>query len=171
MSSGIMRMIRVEKIVVNIGAGDGGERLIKTERVLEMLTGKKPIRTYSRTTNKDLGIRKGQPIGCKITLRRKEAEEFIAKALWTKNNQIAGYSFDLEGNFSFGVADHTDFKGMKYDPDIGVFGMDVCVSLARAGKRVSQRRIAPRRIPKRHRITQSEGKEYVKHKFKVEVVE
>ncbi len=75
-------------------------------------------------------------IGCKVTIRGKEAEEFVKKALWIRENRLAKYSFDPEGNFSFGIQDYTDFPGMKYDPEIGIFGLDVSVSLSRPGKRV-----------------------------------
>lgn len=79
-----MMDIRLEKAVINIGVGDAGERLIKAEKVLKMITGKKPIRTIAKTTNRDLGIRKSMQIGCKVTLRRSEAEEFVKKAFWIR---------------------------------------------------------------------------------------
>jgi len=166
-----MKQIRLEKAVVNIGVGDAGERLLKAEKVLKMVTTKKPVRTVAKTTNRDLGIRKGMQIGCKVTLRGKEAEEFVKKAFWIRENRIATYSFDPEGNFSFGITDYTDFPGMKYDPEIGIFGLDVCVSIARPGRRVVNRRIMRRRVPKHHRVTRKEGQEYVKSKFGIEVVD
>ncbi|HTD81968.1 MAG TPA: 50S ribosomal protein L5, partial [Thermoplasmata archaeon] len=85
--------------------------------------------------------------------------------------RLAAYSFDPHGNFSFGVPDYTDFEGMKYDPEIGVFGMDVAVALQRPGYRISRRKIARRRIPKAHRISKDEGIEFVRSSFQVEVVE
>jgi len=166
-----MREIRLEKAVANIGVGDSGERLIKAEKVLAMITGKKPVRTIAKTTNRDLGIRKGQQIGCKVTIRGKEAEEFVKKALWIRENRLAKYSFDPEGNFSFGIQDYTDFPGMKYDPEIGIFGLDVSVSLNRPGKRIQRRSIMERSVPKRHRVSRKEGHEYVKQKYGVEVVD
>ena len=60
---------RITKVTVNIGVGEGGSRLQLAERVLELLTGLKPIRTISRMTNRDLGTRLGAPIGCKVTIR------------------------------------------------------------------------------------------------------
>jgi large subunit ribosomal protein L5 len=171
MKSGKMRVIKIDKIVVNIGVGESGERLVKAQKVLQMLTNRKPIETISKTTNKDLNIRKDQPIGCKVTIRGTDADEFIKKALWVKNNRITGYSFDPSGNFSFGVPDYTEFEGMKYDPDIGVFGMDVTVTLARAGKRVRIRKRKPAKIPPRHRINKAEGIEFIRNRFKVEVIE
>ena len=169
--SGKMRIIHVQKVVVNIGVGEAGEKLMKAEKVLGMLTKRTPVRTLSRTHNRDLGTRKGMPIGTKVTLRGKEAEEFIKRAFWVRENQIAGYSFDPEGNFSFGIPDYTDFEGMRYDPEIGIIGMDVCVTLARPGKRVTLRRIASRKIPMSQRISKEEGATFVKNKFKVEVIE
>ncbi len=166
-----MREIKLDKAVINIGVGDAGERLLKAEKVLQMITGRKPIRTVAKTTNRDLGIRKGMQIGCKVTLRGKDASEFVKKAFWIRENKIANYSFDPEGNFSFGIQDYTDFPGMKYDPEIGIFGLDVSAALARPGRRVLKRAILRSRVPKHHRITRKEGIEFVKKQFGVEVVE
>ncbi|MEM0353522.1 MAG: 50S ribosomal protein L5, partial [Archaeoglobaceae archaeon] len=60
------------------------------------------------------------------------------------------------GNFSFGIQEHIDLPGVEYDPDIGVFGMDVCVSLKRRGYRVAERRIARAKVGSKHRITKEE---------------
>ncbi|UCE39507.1 MAG: 50S ribosomal protein L5 [Thermoplasmata archaeon] len=165
-----MRDIQIDKVVVNIGVGEAGEKLIKAEKVLELITGRKPIRTLSRTTNKDLGIRKGMPIGCKVTLRGEDTLKFLTEAFWVKDNKIADYSFDPEGNFSFGVADYTDFKEQKYDPDIGIFGLDICVTLKRPGLRVKKRKRTRSKIPMSHKITPEESKRFVKAKLNVEVV-
>jgi len=169
-ASGKMRIIHVQKAVINIGVGEAGEKLAKAEKVLTMLTNRTPVRTLSRTHNRDLGVRKGMPIGVKVTLRDKEAEEFITRAFWVKENRIADYSFDPEGNFSFGISDYTDFEGMKYSPEIGIIGLDVCVTLSRPGKRVAMRKIAPRKLPMSQRISKEEGVTFVQNKFKVEVV-
>lgn len=166
-----MRTVRIDKAVINIGVGEAGEKLLKALRVLEMLTAQKPVQTLSRTRSKDWGLRRNMPIGCKVTLRGKRAEEFLKKAFWVKNNQIAYYSFDAEGNFSFGIPDYTEFEDMKYDPEVGLFGMDVSASLRRPGARVGHRRIGRKRIPRRHRITREEGIAFVKEKFNIEVVE
>ncbi|MCK4456418.1 MAG: 50S ribosomal protein L5 [Thermoplasmata archaeon] len=165
-----MRGLRIEKTVVNIGVGEAGERLIKAQKVLEMLTGQKPVETISKTTNKDLGIREGMPIGCKVTLRGEKAEDFLKRALWVKNNRLANYNFDPEGNFSFGVPDYTEFEEMKYDPEIGIFGMDVSVSLKRPGYRVTKRRRRASKIPIRHRVTREEGIQFIRDRFEIEVV-
>jgi|GEM_PF-29569 len=165
-----MRGIRIEKVVVNIGVGEGGEKLVKAQKVLELVTKHKSVQTISKTTNRDLGIRKGMPIGAKVTLRGKDAVEFLKMALDARDNKLQSWSFDREGNFSFGIADYTDFPGQKYSPDIGIFGMDVCVTLRRPGSRVSKRQRARSRIPISHRLSQEEAMKFVKENFNVEVV-
>jgi len=167
-----MREIQVDKVTVNIGVGEAGDRLLKAKKILEQVTKQKPVITRAKRTNRDLGIRPGMEIGCKVTLRGEAAEDFLKRAFWTRENKIAEYSFDPEGNFSFGVADYTDFEGVRYDPEIGIFGMDVTVTLKRqGGKRVATRRLMQSRIPKHHRISQQEGRDFVSSKFSVEVVE
>jgi len=165
-----MRDLHVEKVVVNIGVGEAGERLVKAEKVLEMVTGQKPVETISKTVNRDLGIRQGMPLGCKVTLRGEAAEDFVRKALVIREMRVPEYSFDKEGNMSFGISDYTDFEGMKYDPEIGIFGMDISVVLRRPGNRVTQRALLRRRIPKSHRVGRAEAIEFMKEKFEVQVV-
>ncbi len=165
-----MRDLHVEKVVVNIGVGEAGERLVKAEKVLEMVTGQKPVETVSKTVNRDLGIRVGMPLGCKVTLRGEAADDFIRKALPIREMRVPEYSFDKEGNMSFGISDYTDFEGMKYDPEIGIFGMDISVVLRRPGDRVTKRALLRRRVPKSHRVTREEAIAFMKEKYEVEVV-
>jgi large subunit ribosomal protein L5 len=169
-TTGSMRALRIGKVTVNIGVGQAGDRLEKAERVLEELTGQKPVRTISRSTIRDWGLRDGMPIGCKVTLRRKAAEEFVRRALWPRENRVAEWSFDREGNLQFGVPDHTGFEGQKYNPDIGVFGMDVAITVERPGFRVKRRRLLRRHLPHRHRVTREEAMAFLKEKFNLEIV-
>jgi large subunit ribosomal protein L5 len=166
-----MRDLHVEKVVVNIGVGEAGERLAKAEKVLEMVTKQKPVETLSKTVNRDLGIRQGMPLGCKVTLRGEEAVEFVKQALSIREMRVPEYSFDKEGNMSFGISDYTDFEGMKYDPEIGIFGMDISVVLRRTGNRITQRALLKRRIPKSHRVGREEAIQYMKDNFQIEVVQ
>ncbi len=166
-----MRDIHLDKVTVNIGVGEAGERLVKAQKVLEMVTGQKSVQTISKNVNRDLGIRVGMPLGCKVTLRGDTAEEFLQRALPIRERKIYEYSFDKEGNMSFGISDYTDFEGMKYDPEIGIFGMDISVVLRRTGGRISQRSLLKRRIPKKHRVDRDEAIQYMKEKYEIEVVE
>ena len=166
-----MRDVRIGKVVVNIGVGEAGEKLSKAQRVLQMVTKQKPVQTLARDSVRDWAVRQNMPIGTKVTLRGERAEEFLRRALTVRNNRLPVYVFDSHGNFSFGITDYTDFEGMKYDPEIGVFGMDVNVSLVRPGYRVKVRRVAPSRIPRRHRVGRDEALAFAKERLGVEVVE
>jgi large subunit ribosomal protein L5 len=166
-----MRELHIEKITVNIGVGEAGERLSKAQKVLKAVTGQTPVQTISKGINRDLGIRVGMPLGCKVTLRGELAEKFLRRALSIREQRVYEYSFDKEGNMSFGISDYTDFDGMKYDPDIGIFGMDVNVVLRRKGSRISTRALLKRKAPKSHRVDRSEAIEFMKENYEVEVVE
>ncbi len=166
-----MREVRIEKVVVNIGVGTAGEKLVKAQKVLGLVTKRKSVQTLSKSTIRDWGIRHNMPIGAKVTIRGKEAEEFVRKALSIRNNTLPDYCFDPQGNFSFGITDYTEFEGMKYDPEIGVVGMDINVALARPGYRIMKRRIAPKRVSTRHRVTKEDGIAFARERLRLEVVE
>ena len=127
------REVRVIKVVVNSGVGESGDPRTKAEKVLQMITHQKPVATRALSTNRDFGIRQGQEIGAKVTLRGAAAVEFLDRAFEARDRQLDPLSIDRNGNVSFGIADYTDFTGMKYDPEIGIRGMDICVELGRAG--------------------------------------
>jgi large subunit ribosomal protein L5 len=165
-----MRELRVEKVTVNIGVGEAGDRLVKAKKVVEAVTGQKPVETVSRVINRDLGIRIGMPIGCKVTLRGEAADRFLRGALSIRDRRVYEYSFDKEGNMSFGISDHTDFEGMRYDPDIGIFGMDVNVVLRRKGNRIATRSLLKRKPVNSHRVDRDEAILFMKDRYEVEVV-
>ncbi|HTP55541.1 MAG TPA: 50S ribosomal protein L5 [Thermoplasmata archaeon] len=165
------RAVRVIKIVVNAGVGESGEARSKAERVLQMVTHQKPVPTRSHSTNRDFGIRKGQEIGAKVTLRGANAVDFLNRAFEARDRQLDGDSIDRNGNFSFGIADYTDFSGLKYDPAIGIHGMDVAVEVGRAGYRIRQRRIRARPLPRALRSTREETRQFLTAAFQVTVLE
>jgi large subunit ribosomal protein L5 len=146
-----MRNVRIEKVTINIGCGEGGDKLEKARKLLESLTGKKKIiitKTHDRTT---FGMAKGRPIGCKITLRGKDADEFLKRALAAVDFKVNKRAFDKQGSFSFGIREHIDIPGVKYEPEIGILGMDVCVTLERPGYSVKRKKF-PAKIGKKHLI-------------------
>lgn len=150
-----MREILLDKVVINLGIGESGERLQKAEKMLSELVSQKPATTIAKKTIKNFGIRKKEKIGLKVTLRGEKAMEFLKRALKVKEMKLSKRSINA-GNFSFGIAEHIDLPGVEYDPDIGVFGMDVCVSLKRRGYRVAERRIRNSKVGSSHRITKEE---------------
>lgn len=164
-----MRTPRLAKVVVNIGVGEAGDKLIKAEKVLGMVTGRKPSRTVSRTTNRDFAIREGMPIGCRVTLRGPDAEKFVRTTLEVREKKIPAYAFDDGGNLNLGVTDYTEYPGQKYDPEIGIFGMDIAIVLERAGNRVKRRRLLQRRVGRAHRLTRGEAMSFMRETFGIEV--
>lgn len=162
---------RLAKVVVNMGIGEGAEKLQKAETLMENLTGAKPVRTYAKDSVREWNVRKGGPIGCKVTLRGDAAADFLKRALWVRQNKIAEWCVDSQGNLSFGIGDHTDFEGQRYDPEVGVYGMDLNVVIERPGERVKLRRIQKSRVPRRQRVSRDEAKAFLKQEFNVEVIE
>tara|TARA_B100001996_G_C18609445_1_gene573090 strand:+ start:722 stop:1249 length:528 start_codon:yes stop_codon:yes gene_type:complete len=163
---------RITKVTVNIGVGEGGNRLVLGERVLELVTGLSPVRTLSKKTNRDMGTREGAPIGCKVTLRDSDhIDKFLKDAFWCRENTLPSYNWDDSGNLSFGIRDYTDFPEMKYDPEIGIFGMDVNVVLERPGHRVSRRRQRKARVGRSHRVSREESLGWFKGRYGLTIVE
>ena len=164
-----MRKPRISKVTINIGVGESGERLTKAEKMLESLVGQKPIRRRAKQTNRDFGIRRGEPIAVKVTLRGKKAEEMLKRLLAAVDNRLKAGNFDEHGNFCFGIEEHINIPGVEYDPEIGIFGMDVCVTLERPGFRVAKRKRQRHKIPRKHKLTREERIVFAMEEFKVEV--
>jgi large subunit ribosomal protein L5 len=162
-----MREPRIEKAVVHMGVGQGGRELGQGEEILAEVTGQQPVRTVATMTEPEFGIREGDPIGAKVTLRHEDAREFLETALTLVD--LERRQFDDTGNFSFGVEDHTDFPGQEYDPTVGIYGLDVTVNLVRPGYRVAKRDRASRSIPTAHRLTVEDAVTFVESTFDVEV--
>jgi large subunit ribosomal protein L5 len=165
------RTVRILKIVVNTGVGESGDPRSKAERVLQMVAKQKPVATRSKATNRDFGIRQGQEIGAMVTLRGAVAVDFLNRALEARDRQFDPDSIDRAGNFSFGLSDYTDFPGMKYDPEIGIRGMDICVSMGRAGYRIRDRRLNSRPIPHAQRVSRDETRRFLAEQFHVTFLE
>ncbi|MBN2042511.1 MAG: 50S ribosomal protein L5 [Candidatus Aenigmarchaeota archaeon] len=164
-----MKEIRLEKVTINIGAGEAGPKLENAKRLITKLSGEKIVvtKTHKRTT---FGGAKKRPIGVKVTMRGKKAKDFIANVLKGLEDKLPAKSFDRNGNFSVGVKEYIHLPGIKYDPDIGIMGMDVCATLERRGYRVKKRMIRPKKVGKAHAITPEEAMEWVKKEFNVEIV-
>jgi large subunit ribosomal protein L5 len=161
---------RIEKVVVNLSVGKSGEPLEKAVKVLEELTGQTPSRRKAKQTIRDFNIRKGESIACIVTLRKQKAIDFLEKVLPVIDKKAQRTSFDRQGNFSFGIKEHIEIRGVKYDPDIGIFGMDICVSMGRPGYRVKNKRREKAKIGTKHVLTPDESMAFAKDALGVETV-
>ncbi len=161
--------IKIEKVTLNIGSGEAGDKLEKAVKLLNKISGLKPIKTKTMKRIPTWGIRPKLQIGCKVTIRGKKADELLKRLLEATRNILPETKFDREGNFAFGIPEYIDIPGTEYEVDIGIIGLDVAVTLKRAGFRIKRRQIKRTKIPRKHRITKEEAISFIKEKFNVEV--
>ncbi|MFC7046573.1 50S ribosomal protein L5 [Halobacteriaceae archaeon GCM10025711] len=162
-----MREPRIEKVVVHMGVGQGGVELQNAEEIIQAVTGQEPVQTLAKETNPEFGIRQGTPIGAKVTLRGEQAEEFLERALPLAT--LSRTQFDETGNVSFGIDEHTEFPSQEYDPNVGIYGLDVTVNLVRPGYRITKRDKRSRQVPSKHRLTTEDAIAFLEANFDVEV--
>jgi len=164
-----MKKIGVEKLVINIGVGKSGEPIEKAKKALLELTGQQPTVRGAKKTVRDFGIHKGEPIGAVVTMRREPAIEFLKLVLVAKKKVLKRSSFDDFGNISLGIHEHIDIPGTKYNPEIGIFGMDINVTLSRPGYRIARKSRKSGKIGRHHRINRNEAVDFFRQEFGVEI--
>ena len=165
----MMKKISLNKVVLNMGIGQSGERIETAKAALMQITEGKVNSRHAKKAQRDWGVRKGEPIGIAVTVRGNDATELLKKLLVVKDNQIAEKAFDNEGNLSFGIKEHIDIPGIKYDPKIGILGLEVSISLARPGFNIKfNKRKA--KVGKNHRITKNDAIKFLTEEFGVKVV-
>ncbi len=161
---------RIEKVVVNLNVGKSGEPLEKANKVLEEITGHTPVKKRAKKSIRDFGIREGEAIAVVVTLRDEEAITFLKKVFPIVDNKLSKRSFDVRGNFSFGLKEHIEIPGVKYDPEIGIFGMDICVTVNRPGQRIKIRKRQSKPIGPKHVLAPEESMLFIKQTLGVEIV-
>jgi large subunit ribosomal protein L5 len=164
-----MRSLRISKVTLNFGAGKNPQLLERGMRLLEKVAGKPPVQTKTQKRIPNWNLRPGLPIGAKITLRGKRAEEVLATILTAKHDGLTTRNFDKNGNLSFGVPEYVEISGMKYDPEIGMLGFEASVTIERPGFRIKRRRIFPKHIPASHQVTKEESIAFVTEKYGITV--
>ena len=125
----------------------------------------KSIATTTKKRIPTWGIRPGLTIGCKVTLR-KNKEELTKRLLIAKENRLKKSNFG-DGTISFGIPEYIDIPGIQYDIDIGIIGLDVSITLQRAGYSIAKRATQRRKIGRSHKITKQETMDFMKEKFNV----
>ena len=164
-----MKKITLDKVVLNMGIGKSGDIIQVAKRALEQISGKKPSTRNARETQRDWGVRKGEPIGVAVTVRGEDAVVLLKRLLEAKGNSINGKSFDNFGNFSFGINEHIDIPGVKYEPSIGILGLGISIALTRPGYGIRKRSKHKASVGKSHIITNQEAKDYLVKEFGVTI--
>jgi len=156
-----MKKIRIAKLTLNVGAGKSEDVLKKSIKLLKKITPVEPVKTLAKKRIPGWGLRPGLAIGCKSTVRR-GTEELLRRLLVAKENTLSAKNFDTQGNFSFGIPEYIDIEGLEYDPDLKILGLEVAITLERAGTRIKSRKIKSSSIGKNHKISKDQAIEFVK---------
>ncbi|MDY5874336.1 MAG: 50S ribosomal protein L5 [Bacilli bacterium] len=129
-----MEVPKLEKIVVNMGVGDGAHDTKFIEAAvkdLEAITGQKPVVTKARKSIAGFKLREGQPIGCKVTLRGESMYNFMDKLIKLALPRVRDFrgisktAFDGRGNYTLGIKEQLIFPEINYDEVVKVTGMDI----------------------------------------------
>jgi large subunit ribosomal protein L5 len=164
-----MEQVRLGKVVLHISVGNNWDRLQKARDLLESLTGQTPITRRAKKTVKAFNITQNDPMSCLVTLRGDLARDTLDKMLEAVGGRVKATSFDRAGNFAFGIGEHLDIPGVKYDPAIGIFGLDVAVELVKSGNRVKVRKYKRSALGDSGKVEPAEGMRFVEEEFGVEV--
>ena len=132
--SSVMEVPRLEKIVINIGVGDGAreDKYIEAAKAeLAQITGQAPVVTKAKKSIAGFKLREGQPIGVKVTLRGENMYNFMEKLIRVALPRVRDFrgisdkAFDGFGNYTLGIKDQLIFTEVNYDDVVKLRGMDI----------------------------------------------
>ena len=131
-----LQVPRLDKVVVNMGIGEGVADRKKVESAaadLALISGQKPVVTKARKSIATYKLRDGQAIGCKVTLRKARMYEFLDRLINIALPRVRDFrglnpkSFDGRGNYTLGIKEHIVFPEIDYDKATDIWGMDITV--------------------------------------------
>tara|TARA_B100000427_G_scaffold45020_1_gene33225 strand:+ start:927 stop:1565 length:639 start_codon:yes stop_codon:yes gene_type:complete len=174
----IMEAPKIQKITLNIGLGDAKNNSKALQAALDelmLITGQKPIITKARKDVSNFKIRKGFPVGCKVTLRKNYMYEFLerlcAVALPRTRDfrGLSNKSFDGQGNYSFGIKEQVVFPEIDYDKVDTIRGMDVIITTSSDSDEISYEMLRTLGLPVREKTIKTEEAPAVEEKPAEEV--
>jgi large subunit ribosomal protein L5 len=162
-----MRAISINKVVLNIGTGHDDNVQVNAKRLLNLISGREAADEISKRRNPAFKITKGQKIGAFVTLRGQLGRDVLKRLLEAVDNKVKPNAI-TRNSMSFGIREYIDISGLKYDPKIGMMGLNINVSFRRKGIRVSLRKRQRSEVPPSHRnIEAEEITEYMTREFKI----
>lgn len=163
-----MRNIFIEKVVLSCGATE--QELVKSQKLLQFLSGMKPQTIASKKRIPNFNVRPGLEVGTRVTLRGQKAIELLRRLLGAIDNKINEKQVE-ENHFSFGIKEYIEIPGTTYQREIGIIGLNVTIVFARKGLRVKRKKIKKGKVPKKQHIPSEEIIEFMKQNFQTEVIE
>ncbi|OSM02460.1 putative 50S ribosomal protein L5 [Magnetofaba australis IT-1] len=131
-----MQVPKIEKVVINMGVGEASQdkNLLKSALTdMTAIAGQQPVTTYAKKSIAGFKLREGQPVGCRVTLRRERMYEFLDRLINTALPRVrdfrgvSGKAFDGRGNYTLGLKEQIIFPEIDYDKVDAVRGMDICI--------------------------------------------
>lgn len=164
-----MKKIMINKLVVNIGTGNDEKQQVNAKKLLQQISGRKPADSLSTKRIPQFKISKGAKIGAFVTLRNNDARALAKRLLDAIGNNLSERSIQ-NNTVNFGIKEYIDINGIKYDPTIGMLGMNVNISFKRPGLRTELKKRARGTIKRTHRvITSEELKSYLNKEFGITI--
>jgi large subunit ribosomal protein L5 len=162
----IMRQVKLEKVILNVGGT--AEKLEKGFKLIQIISGRLPIKIRATKRIPTWGVRPGLEVGTKVTLRGKEAEKLLVRLLPAINNTLK--SRQIKKNFlSFGIHEYIEIPGIEYIREVGIMGFEVTAVFVRAGKRVERKKVKKGRT-RRTDVSEEEIEKFIVDKFKTKVL-
>ncbi|RHN65317.1 60S ribosomal protein L11 [Medicago truncatula] len=132
--------------------------------VLHHLSGQTPVLSKAKHTVRSFGNRRNEKISCYVTVRGDKAMQLLESSLKVKEYKLLSRNFSDTGCFCFSIQDHIEL-GFKYDPSIGIYGMNFFVVLERPGNRVGRRPRGKARLGIQHRVTKDDAMKWFQGKY------
>ena len=162
----VMRKVRIDKIVLNVGGT--ADALEKGFKLLKYITKEKPAKIKSNKRIPTWGVRPGLEVGAVVTLR-KNYTDLLKRILTSIDNTLRKKQVS-ENNFSFGIKEYIEIPGIEYQRDIGIIGFDVTVVFKRSGRRVGLRKMKQGKVSKKQIISKEEIIKFMEENFQTKFI-
>ncbi|CAO2638027.1 60S ribosomal protein L11 [Lemmus lemmus] len=146
----------IRKLCFNICVGESRDRLTRAAKT--------PVFSKAGYTVRSFGIRRNEKIAVHCTVRGAKAEEILEKGLTGREYELQKNNFSDTGNSGFGIQEHIDL-GIKYNPRIGIYGLDFYVVLGRPGFSIADKKRRTGCIGAKHRISKEEAMRWLQQKY------
>jgi len=163
----VMQGFKLDKVILNIGGVE--DKLEKGFILLEKLSGKTPVKVKATKRIPTWQVRPGLEVGCKVTLRGKEAEEMLKRLLPALDNTLK--EKQIQNNFlSFGIHEYIEIPGMEYIREVGIMGFEITAVFTRPGRHVESKKVKRGKRPKRLAVLKEEIIGYLQTKYKTQIL-